>query len=33
VNLNIPASKIGALEIGSRTQNDDFLEDGSYNFD
>jgi hypothetical protein len=33
VNLNVPASKIGALQIGSRGQNNDFLEDGSYGFD
>jgi hypothetical protein len=26
VNLNIPASKIGALQTGPKTQNGDFLK-------
>jgi hypothetical protein len=33
VNLNSPAPKIEILEIGPKTQNGDFLENGSDDFD
>jgi hypothetical protein len=33
VNLNIPAPKIRALEMGPNIQNGDFLKNGSNDFD
>jgi hypothetical protein len=33
VNLNIRARKIGALQMGPKTQNGDFLENDSDDFD
>jgi hypothetical protein len=33
MNPNIPATKIGSLQMGLKTQNDDFLEDGFDDFD
>jgi hypothetical protein len=31
--MNIPAAKIGTLQMGSETQNGDFIENGCNGFD
>jgi hypothetical protein len=33
MNMNILASKVGALQMGPKKQNGDFLENGSNDFD
>jgi hypothetical protein len=32
MDMNIPAQKIRALQMGPKTQNDDLLENGFYDF-